>query len=208
MLSGVWESVREWTFTLPNELLFWELESRRTSKSSESNRKGQNPLDWKVFYITEKLLEVKCLKWARMTHLDTSNTMAKKKVESQIGKFDSRPLEVRSRPNFLVCRWCATYCWKDFNKSYNFSLDLILIEGLYTKLCAPKVMGIPTLGISKLPLGSPGIKQHLSAGPVAKHKTYYKGENGGFPQVRAVVSLVSLCLPMVRLSTKITQTMQ
>jgi len=34
----------------------------------------------------------------------------------------------------------------------------------------------------------------LGAGPVAKHKEYYEGEGGGFPQVRAVVSLVSLCL--------------
>jgi hypothetical protein len=37
---------------------------------------------------------------------------------------------------------------------------------------------------------------------VAKHKEYYKREGGGFPQVQAVVNLVSLCLPMVRLCTK------
>jgi len=30
MLPGVWESVREWTLTLPSELPFWELESRWT----------------------------------------------------------------------------------------------------------------------------------------------------------------------------------
>jgi hypothetical protein len=33
-----------------------------------------------------------------------------------------------------------------------------------------------------------GTKWHLGAGPVARHKVYYKGEGGGFPQVRAVVS--------------------
>jgi hypothetical protein len=38
----------------------------------------------------------------------------------------------------------------------------------------------------------------MGAGPVAKHIVYYKGEGGGFLQVRAVVSLVNLCLPMVR----------
>jgi len=32
---------------------------------------GQNPLDCKVPYIIEKLLECRCLKWAHMTHLDT-----------------------------------------------------------------------------------------------------------------------------------------
>jgi len=37
---------------------------------------------------------------------------------------------------------------------------------------------------------------------VAKHKVYYKGEGGGFPQVWAMVSLVSSCLPMVRPCTK------
>ncbi len=29
---------------------------------------------------------------------------------------------------------------------------------------------------------------------MAKHKEYYKGEGGSFPQVQAVVSLVHLCL--------------
>jgi hypothetical protein len=37
---------------------------------------------------------------------------------------------------------------------------------------------------------------------MAKHKVYYKGEGGGFPQVRVVVSLMSLSLPVARLSTK------
>jgi len=41
----------------------------------------------------------------------------------------------------------------------------------------------------------------LSAGPMAKHKEYYMGEGAGFPQVRAMVNLVNLCLPMVRLCT-------
>jgi len=37
---------------------------------------------------------------------------------------------------------------------------------------------------------------------MAMHREYYKGEGGGFPQVQAVVSLVSLCLLVVRLCTK------
>ncbi len=70
MLSGMKESVKEQTLTLLNELPFWELESRRTFESLESNYKGQNPLDWKDLYIIRNLLEHRCLKWARMTHLD------------------------------------------------------------------------------------------------------------------------------------------
>jgi len=37
---------------------------------------------------------------------------------------------------------------------------------------------------------------------MARHKIYYKGEGNGFPQVRAVVSFVSSCLPVVHSCTK------
>jgi len=92
---------------------------------------------------------------------------------------------------FLVCRWRTTYRWKAFDKGYNFAWDLISIEGLHTKLWRPKVVKVPTLAISGLPLGSPETKSHLNVGPVGSYKVYYKGEGGGFPQVWAVVSLVS-----------------
>jgi hypothetical protein len=105
-------------------------------------------------------------------------------------------------PNFLACRWCVTYYWKDLDNGYNFVLYFIPIEGLHTKLWTPKVAKVPTLGISKLPLGSCMTKCHLGAGPVARNKVYYKGEGGGFPQVRTVVSLVNPSLPLVRFSTK------
>ncbi len=67
----VWESVKEWTLTFPSELPLWELESRWTSESSEGNFKGQNPLYQNLFYIIEKILWFRSLKWFRMTHLDT-----------------------------------------------------------------------------------------------------------------------------------------
>ncbi len=74
-------------------------------------------------------------------------------------------------------------------------------------LWGPKVAGVPTLGISGLPLGNPKIKCHLDVGLVKRHIVYYKGEGGGFPQVRAVRSLVSPSLPVVHLITKSAQTM-
>jgi hypothetical protein len=58
------------------------------------------------------------------------------------------------------------------------------------------------LGISRLPLEGPGTKNHLDAGPMASHRVYYKGEGGSFPQVRVVMSLVSLSLPVVHPNTK------
>jgi hypothetical protein len=47
------------------------------------------------------------------------------------------------------------------------------------------------LVVSGLLLGSPGTKNHLGVGAVERHKEYYMGEGGGFPRIRAVVSLVS-----------------
>jgi hypothetical protein len=50
--------------------------------------------------------------------------------------------------------------------------------------------GTPTGTISRLQLGSPGKKSHLDVVLVGCHIEYYMGEGGGFPRVRAVVSLV------------------
>jgi hypothetical protein len=76
---------------------------------------------------------------------------------------------------------------------------------MHTKLWAPKVVVVPTMEISKLPFGSLGTKWHLGASPMAKHKLYYKGEGDVLPQVRAMVSFVSLCLLVARPCTKVLQ---
>jgi hypothetical protein len=46
------------------------------------------------------------------------------------------------------------------------------------------------------------LGQNVGVGLMARHKKYYKGEGGGFPQVGAMVNLVSPCLPVVRPCTK------
>jgi hypothetical protein len=68
------------------------------------------------------------------------------------------------------------------------------------KVMGPQSCKSPNFG--NFGSGSPETKWHLSVGPVAKHKVYYKGEGGGFPQVQAVVSLVNLCLLVARSCTK------
>jgi hypothetical protein len=73
-------------------------------------------------------------------------------------------------------------------------------------MCPPKIVRVPTLGISGLSFGSPGTKWHLDVGPMARHIVYYKGEGGGFPQVRVMMSLMSPCLPVACPSTKSAQT--
>jgi hypothetical protein len=47
----------------------------------------------------------------------------------------------------------------------------------------------------------------LDVGLMERHIVYYKGEGGGLPQVRAVVSVVSSNLFVARFSTKSAQTM-
>jgi hypothetical protein len=60
-----------------------------------------------------------------MTHLDTWNTnYGQKKGWESNCQFDSRPQKVKNRPNFLRCRWRATYRWKALDEVYNFVLDL------------------------------------------------------------------------------------
>jgi hypothetical protein len=87
-----------------------------------------------------------------------------------------------------TCRWHAT--WKALDESYNFASNHITIAGLHRKLCASKVARILVMGILDLPLESPETKNHLDVAPVERCRIYYKGECGGFPQVRAVVNLV------------------
>ncbi len=41
--------------------------------------------------------------------------------------------------------------------------------------------------------------------PWARHRVYYKGEGGGFPQVRIMVSLMSTWLLVVHMCTKVLQ---
>jgi len=106
-----------------------------------------------------------------------------------------------------MCRWLATYRWKALDEGYNFALDFISIEGRHTKLLSPKVVGVTVVEISRLPLGSPGRKCHLDMGLVEKHRVYYKGEGGDFPQVWAMMSLVNPSLLVVCPSTKSALTM-
>jgi hypothetical protein len=81
------------------------------------------------------------------------------------------------------------------------------LEGLQAKLWALKVVGVLALRISGFSLENPRTKCHLDVGPVASHRVYYKGDGGGFPQVRAMVSFVSPRWLVVHLNTKSTPTM-
>jgi hypothetical protein len=161
-------------------------------------------MDCGVLYINEKLLKRRCLKWARIAHLDIYNiSYGQKKGRESNCQFDSRPLKVRNRPLLDFRFESATRRWKALDESYNFVLDRIAIGDLLAKLWGFKVPGIPFGAIPGLPRRSPGKNSHLDVGSVESHRVYYKGEGGGFPQVRAVVSLVCPCCPWLVLTPSV-----
>jgi hypothetical protein len=53
--------------------------------------------------------------------------------------------------------------------------------------------------------GIPGKKSHLEVGLVKRCRVYYKGEGGGVPQVRVMVSLMCLCCSWLVLAPKVLQ---
>jgi hypothetical protein len=61
------------------------------------------------------------------------------------------------------------------------------------------------VGISGLPLGSSRTKSHLDVALVERCRIYYKGEGGGLPQVRAMMSLVSSSWSWFVLAPKVFQ---
>jgi hypothetical protein len=73
------------------------------------------------------------------------------------------------------------------------------------KVMGPQSCGVLTLIISRLPLGSPRTKSNLDVGLMGSHKVYYKGEGGGFPQVRSMMNLVNSSCSWFVLAPKVLQ---
>jgi hypothetical protein len=130
-------------------------------------------------------------KWPCIGHLDIcSPSYGQKKGRESNYQFDSRPLKVGNRPLPNVASRSATRHLKALGKSYNFGSDLVPIRVWGEELWASKVLGLQPETVSGLQLESPGKKSHLDVASAESCKIYYMGEGGGFPRVRAVVSLV------------------
>jgi hypothetical protein len=71
------------------------------------------------------------------------------------------------------------------------------------KIMGPQSRGSPKFGN----LETPETKCHLDVGLVKRHRIYYKGEGVGFPQVWAMVSLMSPSLLVAHPNTKSVPTM-
>jgi hypothetical protein len=127
-----------------------------------------------------------------MSHLDIySPSYGQKKGRESNWQFDSRSLKVGNRPLPDVCSRIARWRWKALEESYNFGWNFVPIRVWGKKLRTLKVPGVQTGTVSGLHFGSPGKKSHSDVASARSCREYYKGEGGGFPQVRAVVSQVS-----------------
>jgi hypothetical protein len=126
-------------------------------KNLENDFRGQNSMACVILYIIRKLLERRCLKWARIAHLDIWNTSyGQKKGRESNCQFDSRLEKFKNWPDLLSYRGRVTYHWKALDKSYNFASNCISIQGLLAKLWGSKVVGVPNDAISGLPPGNSG----------------------------------------------------
>ncbi len=157
-------------------------------------------------YIIEKLLEHRCLKWARIVHLGIWNTSygQKKGWESNC-QFDSWPEKVGNRSDLLSCKQRATCRWKVLDKTYNFASTSPRSEVCSQSYWAPKSQECPLARFQDSHTGVSGEKSHLDVGPVERSRVYYNGEGGSFPQVWAVVSLMCSCCSWLVLTPKVLQ---
>jgi len=162
-----------------------------TPENSEDYLRGQISLPLRVLYINGKVLKCRCPKWPCMGHLDIcSPSYGQKKGQESNCQFDSRPLKVRNRPLPDVASRNATQCWKALDKSYNFGSDLVRSEFRARSYDCPKSRDSNPGLQPRFQLGSPGKKSHLDVALAESCRVYYMGEGGGFPRVRAVVSLM------------------
>jgi hypothetical protein len=73
------------------------------------------------------------------------------------------------------------------------------------EVMCPQSRGSPSCGNFGTPTCESGTKSHLDVALVERRKVYYKGEGGGFPQVRAVVNLACPSCPWLILAPKVLQ---
>jgi hypothetical protein len=87
-----------------------------------------------------------------------------------------------------VCDMALERSWRGLQLRFRPCRDRTLQSGVM----AIQSSGSPVGTISGLHFGSPGNLCHLDVASTASCREYYMGEGGGFPRVRAVVSLVCL----------------
>jgi len=172
----------------------WGFGVLRDSRMFRVWQQGPKHLALRCLGVIEKVLKRRYRKWPLIGHLDICRpSYGQKKGRESNWQFDSQPLKVENRPLPDLRMESAIWRWKDLDKGDNFGSDLVTIRPGSRELWAPKVpglqpgqfwdnFGIPTWeSQEKEPFGCnlSGVSQRI-----------LYGRSGGFPRVRAMVSLV------------------
>ncbi len=153
------------------------MESRWTSKISKSDLRGQNSTACGIFYIIEKLLELRCLKWSLIVHLDIQNTSyGQKKGRESNWQFDSWPEKVGNWLDLFGCRQRATYRGKLSMRATTLLEITLRSEVCLQSYGAPKLWESRLAGFPDSHSGVLGETSHSDVGPVERSRVYYKGK--------------------------------
>jgi len=145
MLPGVQENVREWTFTLPNELPFWGVGVPVDSQIFKERLQGSKPI-WLKSYIIGKLLEHRCqngFAWPIWT-LNTQ-VIAKERSGVKLAIW-LLPTESQELPQFP----CVQVVWniplKSFQQGLQLFFNLHLNQRFSRKVMGPQSHKSPSCG--------------------------------------------------------------
>jgi hypothetical protein len=191
--TPLWDKCEDETHTPKSE----KLESSGTLKNSELDCRGQNTSHWNVLDVIGKVLNFKCPKWPRMSHLDIcSPSYGQKKGQESNWQFDSRPLKVENGYDPDVCRRSADGDRKLLRRA------ITSVRPHPNQMSEPEDMnsqspGSPTLDSFGTPLGSPGKKCHSDVASVESYREYYMGKVVASPSSNRGESSESNCTWLV-----------
>jgi hypothetical protein len=207
MFSNMWPNVatpllEECEDDTPTpEMGTWE--SSGTLETSKFDCKGQNTSPWGVLHAIGKLLKFRCRKWPRMSHLDICNTSySKNKDQESNWQFDSWPLKVGNRPKPGVRRWSVTHRWKSSQGNLQVCFRPYPNRRSKQIIMNSQSPESPNRDNFRTPPWESQDKKPFRCGCRKITQRILYGEGGGFPQIWAVVNLVSPELPVACPSTK------
>jgi hypothetical protein len=131
--------------------------------------------------------------------------MAKRRAENQIASLTSNQKKSRIDPIYLAAEGVRHTVRNLLMRATTFLQTAFWSEVCSQSYGAPNSRKSQPAQFQDSHSGVPGKKSHLDVGSVASHIVYYKGEGGGFLQVRAVVSLMCPCCPWLVLAPKVFQ---
>jgi hypothetical protein len=131
--------------------------------------------------------------------------MVKRRVGSQIANLTPNQKKLGIDPIYLAAENVSHTLGKLLTRAITL-LQTALRSKVYSQSYrAPKSWECPLARFRDSHSRVPREKSHLDVGPVERSKVYYKGEGDGFPQVRAVLSLVCRCCSWFVLAPKVIQ---